>query len=94
MQVFFDKQRLEFVRRVAVGPSVAAIVWHPTLNQIFLGTGDLSCSLQWQLTPQYVFAATMAGLRLAMIKAAFMQAIERVGAHECCTTPHTARMVS
>ena len=38
-QVLFDTQRLELVRRVAVGPSVAAVVWHPKLNQIFIGTG-------------------------------------------------------
>lgn len=38
--VFFDKQRLELVKRVAMGASVAAINWHPTLNQIFVGTGN------------------------------------------------------
>lgn len=40
--VFFDKQRLEFVRRVGVSAtqSVVCSVWHPKLNQIFATTGD------------------------------------------------------
>lgn len=34
--VFFDKQRLEFVRRVGVSAtqSVVCSVWHPKLNQV------------------------------------------------------------
>ena len=39
VQALFDTQRLELVRRVEIGPSVAAVVWHPKLNQIFIGTG-------------------------------------------------------
>ncbi|XP_024370423.1 uncharacterized protein [Physcomitrium patens] len=40
--VFFDRQRLEFVRRVGVSAdqSVVCSLWHPKLNQIFATTGD------------------------------------------------------
>ena len=38
-QVLFDKQRLELVRRVEMGSTVAALLWHERLNQIIVGTG-------------------------------------------------------
>ncbi len=41
LQVFFDRQRLEMVRRVEMGPSVSALLWHDRINQIFVGTGAL-----------------------------------------------------
>jgi hypothetical protein len=40
MQVLFDKQRLELVRRVEMGSTVAALLWHERLNQIIVGTGQ------------------------------------------------------
>lgn len=42
-QVLVDRQRLEVVRRVEVGSTVAALLWHERLNQIFVGTGGLAC---------------------------------------------------
>ena len=39
LQVLFDKQRLELVRRVEMGSTVAALLWHERLNQIIVGTG-------------------------------------------------------
>ena len=39
-QVLFDKQRLELVRRVEMGSTVAALLWHERLNQIIVGTGQ------------------------------------------------------
>lgn len=39
-QVLFDRQRLEVVRRVEMGATVAALLWHERLNQIFVGTGQ------------------------------------------------------
>lgn len=37
--LFFDRQRMEFVRRIAMNASVSALIWHERLNQIFVGTG-------------------------------------------------------
>lgn len=45
MQVLYDTQRLELVRRVEIGPSVSAVAWHPKLNQIFIGTGACILSM-------------------------------------------------
>ena len=45
--MFFDVQRLELVRRVAMAASVSALLWHERLNQIFVGTGaELLLSLE------------------------------------------------
>lgn len=40
--VFIDLSTQSIVRKVAMPASVAAIHWHPRLNQIFVGTGRLS----------------------------------------------------
>eukprot|EP00192_Tetraselmis_astigmatica_P008785 CAMPEP_0117652634 /NCGR_PEP_ID=MMETSP0804-20121206/2736_1 /TAXON_ID=1074897 /ORGANISM="Tetraselmis astigmatica, Strain CCMP880" /LENGTH=689 /DNA_ID=CAMNT_0005458703 /DNA_START=115 /DNA_END=2184 /DNA_ORIENTATION=- len=37
--VMFDRERLEFVRRVGLPGSVCAFSWHPRLNQILVGAG-------------------------------------------------------
>lgn len=49
-QVFFDRQRLELVRLVEMGPSVSALLWHERLNQIFVGTG--AAALDASMLPQ------------------------------------------
>ena len=41
--LFFDRLRMELVRRVAMSASVSALLWHERLNQIFVGTGQKAC---------------------------------------------------
>lgn len=38
--VFFDRQRLQMIRKVGMPGSVSALLWHSRLNQIFAGVGD------------------------------------------------------
>ena len=38
--VVFDRVKLEMVRRVGTRGNCVAALWHPRLNQVFLGCGD------------------------------------------------------
>lgn len=37
--VMFDRQRMEFVRRIGMPGSVSSFVWHSQLNQVLVGAG-------------------------------------------------------
>lgn len=38
--VMFDVKELQEVRRVGMPSHVAAVKWHPKINQIFVGIGE------------------------------------------------------
>ncbi|KAG0619396.1 hypothetical protein M758_4G136700 [Ceratodon purpureus] len=85
--VFFDRQRLEFVRRVGVSAdqSVVCSLWHPKLNQIFATSGDKKAGGTHVL---YDPAVSERGALVCVARAPRKKSVEDLEAKPVVHNPH------